>query len=646
MFFVISGFVITRLLWHELKQEQTVNLRRFFTRRVRRLGPALACMLCTVALASLVLQNPAGSQKVTAQAGVGAALFVANAVLLITAGGYFDLPAAGNPLLHTWTLSVEEQFYLLFPALLLLAWRLAQRYRKSTTQDAVVLGSVAAIFVASLVASIYLTYAHGLPLGGVDHNRRLAFYASPSRAWEFAAGSFLAIVELRLTKLRPRLGPVASWLGLGMVLGAALTFDASTPFPGLSAILPVAGTTLLILGGTGADCTVRKLLSARPMRWMGDRSYGWYLWHWPFIVFTRALVPEAGAGLLTMAAALSLLPTAASYRWVEGPLRANRSIRGRRVLRLTAVCTLLPVAAFAALVGSARLAPLAIRDLVTQHVAHADVLGGCVGNLPITTPGANGCTWNAPGARRGKVVLLGDSNAGHFAEVVRQVAQAHGLSMTLATSGGCPFADVVTRYQLPHGSDGCQAFIATWTREVVLERPVLVVLSNASSEYLRDGNGVAMYSSSEPRKVARSGPDKARMWQAALTRTLTTWAAAGVPTLVVHTVPHFASFDLASCPAFRVVLGQGCGRTLSWRSVAIQRRSAIAAETAAAAAVPGTTTLDLLDAVCPNDPCSTNRGSRWLYRDGAHLTVPFSLTLAGTFDVAFARVLGRDAREP
>jgi peptidoglycan/LPS O-acetylase OafA/YrhL len=337
VFFVISGFVITGLLQREWAAAERVRFGAFYVRRFKRLTPALALMVGSTAVASALFLSPLGPQQTVAKTAVGAMLLTANRAIAATTGGYFDPPAASNPLLNTWTLSVEEQFYLAFPALLALGWFLRSRSRRFKRSPAIIVGLVAAL---SFSLAFYGSSGYFRPTG----SWLLGFYSPLTRAWEFAVGALLA---LALTARKPTFRPRSLALYLG-VLGASLLaaslrlIDGNTPFPGPWTLLPVAGTLLLLLAGTDDSNIVTRALALRPMVKIGDWSYSIYLWHWPLIVFATLLWPASSNAIL-LAAVLSFAPALASYRWLEQPIRALAGLTRPRLATLITAVVLSPI---------------------------------------------------------------------------------------------------------------------------------------------------------------------------------------------------------------------------------------------------------------------------------------------------------------
>ena len=336
VFFVISGFVITGLLHREWEATGRIRFGAFY-----RLTPALALMVAVTAIASSLVLSPFGPQQNAAETAGGAMLLVANWVIAGATSGYFDASAETNPLLNTWTLSVEEQFYLAFPAILALGWFLAPRLRRLKHAAFVLVGVVAAVsFVLADVGST-----------GYAPSWLLGFYSPVTRAWEFALGALLALVAARLTIRARGLTLSFGLLGAGMLGMSLWLITGSTPFPGAWTLLPVIGTLLLLLAGYDTSNIVTRALATRPLSKIGDYSYSIYLWHWPFIVFAAVLWPETSYAPVA-AAALSLAPALASYRWVEQPIRTLERLPKIRLATLVAAVVLSPLLVAVA-VGSA-----------------------------------------------------------------------------------------------------------------------------------------------------------------------------------------------------------------------------------------------------------------------------------------------------
>lgn len=317
VFFVISGFLITAIIQREIRQGE-FSYAGFYQRRVRRLFPALFVVLAATLATGLAVLLP--SDLVVLGRTTAATVFFASNVYLWRHSGYFDGAAELNPLLHTWSLAVEEQFYIGLPVLLLVVNRYARR---------LVGPAVITVGLGSFVLCVALQ----------PYRPTAVFYLAPFRAWELMAGAVLAL------GLVPQLAQrwhreTLSAAGLGLLVYSIVATRAGPSFPGWAAALPVLGTAALIHAGTG-DSVVRRALSWRPVVYVGLLSYSLYLWHWPLLVYARylkGLEPLGGWRWAILAASLGL--SALSLRFVETPFRRGRRLREpRRLFARAALAT-------------------------------------------------------------------------------------------------------------------------------------------------------------------------------------------------------------------------------------------------------------------------------------------------------------------
>jgi peptidoglycan/LPS O-acetylase OafA/YrhL len=345
VFFIISGFLITGLLVREHERNGRIDLGAFYARRIRRLAPAAFLVLVTILPVSYLVLDPLTRGEVLLD-GSAAALSVSNLRFAAEASDYFAPASAPSPVLHFWSLSVEEQFYLVWPALLIAGMLLGSRFRLRRG-GAIVL--VALVFVGSFAASLALT----------ETSPGAAFYLLPTRAWELAAGALLALLPaVAVTRSRPAVAgaAVVGWLGLLAIAAAAIALDGSVAYPGLAALLPAAGAVALIAGGR-ARVGPGRLLEAPPLRFLGRISYALYLWHWPLLVLGAAalgpLTPAGAAGLV----GLALLLATASTFLVEEPIRRGLPAPTRRALSLglSAILIVAVVATSLSVVSAAEL---------------------------------------------------------------------------------------------------------------------------------------------------------------------------------------------------------------------------------------------------------------------------------------------------
>ena len=320
VFFVLSGFLITGLLLRERERWGAISLPAFYARRARRLLPAASVALIGTLVLASFLAAPLDLPEIATDT-VAAALSVANIRFAIEATDYFAGDVSRSPLLHYWSLGVEEQFYLVWPALLILATR-GLRPRLGTV---VVLGVVT---VVSFVAAYVLT----------DLSAPWAFYSLPTRAWQLGLGGLLAAGAIGIARLPGPVAALTAWVGLVAVLASGFLIQPATPYPGIAALLPTLGAAALILGGERRG-SPGSLLSATWLRFFGRISYSLYLVHWPILVLPAATLTIGAELPLATRLALGLVSIGAgylSYRFVEAPFHHGRRLLGapRRTLSL------------------------------------------------------------------------------------------------------------------------------------------------------------------------------------------------------------------------------------------------------------------------------------------------------------------------
>jgi len=457
VFFVISGYLITRIILREI-ESGSFSLLDFYTRRARRIFPALAAVLLASALAAAVLLFP-NELTLFGKSLVHATFFVAN-IFFYREQGYFSLAADVTPLLHTWSLSVEEQFYIAFPLLLLLVSRLGRRAR---------LGTMWALFVLSLALSVYL----------VKHDTPAAFFLFPPRAWELLLGCLLAARTVPEIPQRYR-EPVAV-SALVAILITTFTYHEDTPFPGLRALVPCLAAAVLIHVGAKGSTRVGTLLASAPFVALGLISYSLYLWHWPLITFYKAYTGthlEAPEKLMLCLASIAV--AYASWRYIEQPFRTGSLRRGRifSYSALAAVATCSCAVLFVATDGLANRYPESLRRIAAfkYDVGTNYRIGECF--IDAKAPGAptrvaDKCL--AIDKARADFLIIGDSHAAHywsgFAEVFPEInflqATANGCKPTYDGDGApkCRSAMVhVLKDFLPHNHVDAVILSARWSR--------------------------------------------------------------------------------------------------------------------------------------------------------------------------------------
>ncbi|WP_085693798.1 MULTISPECIES: acyltransferase family protein [unclassified Pseudomonas] len=416
VFFVISGYLITSIIWNQ-RQAGRFSFVDFWARRARRILPALFAMILVVLAVGWFLLAPKDYEELGRSVRYQV-MFVSN-LLFMRQDGYFDVASDLKPLLHTWSLAVEEQFYILFPLLLtvlsgrLKHWRLA-------------------LFGVLLVS-------FGLSVWAVSHHPEKAFFLLPMRAWELLAGAMLAVAPKSAWRLKPMAAQGLSLLGLALILLAVFGYDKATPFPGAAALLPVLGVVALILANGHRRTWVGELLSSRLMVGLGLVSYSWYLWHWPVFVFSRyASVDEPGAfdtlGLILLTLVLGYL----SWKFVETPFRERRLLAGRRQILLAGACGVLVIGLAGQSLRWTDGLPWRLSEQALQYAKGREwrpELMACLADDK-TPDDKLFCHYGAANGPA-RTLVWGDSHATALIPVFDDGAKAHAVSVMLASSPGC-----------------------------------------------------------------------------------------------------------------------------------------------------------------------------------------------------------------
>jgi peptidoglycan/LPS O-acetylase OafA/YrhL len=606
VFFVLSGYLITALLLHEFETRDRIDFVRFYARRAQRLFPALALVVLCTSLAAMALLAPL-EQPAQATAATAAITWSSNFLFAVQQLDYFGPSADSNLFLHTWSLGVEEQFYLLWPAwmvFLLGAWTWQGRNRNARHLAA---GMFATCLVCGL-GSIFLTY----------RAPELGFYMVFSRGWQFALGALCFLLPRNRPPGRPEY--TLGWLGLFAIVAAAMMVRTDVPYPGYWAILPSLGTGLVLASGRAGRGSggVGTLLSLRPLQWLGGTSYAWYLWHWPVLLLGASLVPAASHWHLVGFALISLMIAALSRHSIENPLRRSLQLKAHPwwVLGGTALLAGGIVAANSLWTAKA--------EEWSQQPAQRHY-GVVRGDQPaIYTLGCDDwhhsatvhpCVFGDPDAPH-TVLLMGDSIAGQWFPAFATHFGEHDWRLVVITKSACPMVDqpvfnAATRREY--------AECAQWRNDALAGlgswRADLVVIGSSGSYDFSAGD----WTEGTARILARIAPVAQEI-------------AVLVPTPVLP-------FDGPECLARR----DWRRRWIGMEDACVAHRSRgefPAVKNALAAAValePRARLIDLGSAVCPAGTCRAERAGMAVYRDGRHMTNTYAATLSEALGTALDR---------
>ena len=634
VFFVISGFLITGLLVRELEKTKTVSLARFYSRRAKRLLPLTVVVLAVVAVVSWLLFDPVRMEEVSLGI-VAAGLYFMNWLLAARAADYFAAGLEASPVQHFWTLAVEEQFYLVWPVLILTAAWWSRRTGLGLRP--VLAAAFALVVVSSLAYSVYSTQAQA----------GAAYFSTLTRGWELALGGLLALVPTSRVGLLPRTAAgVMAAAGLAAIAFATLRFNDDTLFPGHAALVPTLGTAAIIAAGLATTpAGPSRLLTLGPVRHIGRISYSWYLWHWPPLVFAAAiwgkLSPLEGVAVL----AASYVPALLTNRLVEKPFLHSRRLSRfpRKALALGGACTAASVALGLALLALTPTVPEAPEGEVAGAAALRDSYSlqesakavnptpreaekkenrprmyadGC--HLDLEEKRSPECVYGNPSSQT-TVVLFGDSHAMQWFPALEELAKERDWRLVGFSKSACPPARIsVYSTGLRREYRECEEWRErTIGRILQEENPDLIVTSTLNRYRAReDGKGL-------------DGDANNEAVVEGYVSTLEKLRSSGAPVAVIEDVPR-PEKNVPECVSRSLDNLQNCAFPRD-KALEEPRINARAAEE-----VGGATLVDPTPVVCPEETCPAVIGDALVALAGA-TRVPFGALL-------FWVALGKGAR--
>lgn len=613
VFFVISGFLITSIL-HQEMTAGTYSLADFYDRRIRRIFPALFLMMAATTLFAALILMPRQMQGYVGTL-VPSALFFAN-IHFENLLNYFGPAADEVPLLHLWSLAVEEQFYIFFPLVLFVLMKLG--------------GRRLAVGGLTLIALASLAYAESI----VESEQSAAFFLLQSRAWELLAGSLLAMVTL------PRLPEkAASWLGIAgaaAIVIPVFAYDKQTVFPGLWALPPVLGAVAIIHSGAFAPRgIVARALSLKGLVYVGRISYALYLWHWPMLVLIAIWkgrhTTYIESGIVILAAGVI---SGLSLKYVETPLRRGSALGGRRLLRIGAgACAILLTVGVALALQKVGRGVFPISRLGAAAEAAADDRSvfqrSCNNNARFWTPDQMqpiALCARGPGAATGSydVLVWGDSHAGATFLGLAEAVEKLGLTARLQTMAGCPpLVGGIARQEHNNGAV-CASYVNAVMDEIRRVKPKVVVLVSRWSLWTTlSGKGFALVSPEVPGGTARDRASSERVFAHMMERTVAELRKIGPQVIVLGQSPEYKPAP-AGCVATRE-FNQTGGSDACMTQTRDKAMKIIGPANevilATAGRHDGAAAFRMADIFCRDDRCTAGEGARFYYVDGDHLSV-------------------------
>lgn len=664
IFFVISGFLITGMLWREVGGTGTIRLSRFYAARARRLLPASAAVGTVTVIGSALLLPPMQVRSVTGD-GIASALYVANYRFALQDIDYFDVDRALSPFQHYWSLGVEEQFYLVWPPLLLGAAWLVRRRRQRTEVSG---PPSKAPFVVLLTLVAAASFA--LSLSATRTAPPMAFFSLPTRAWELAVGGLVFLTAAQWQRLTEPRAALTGWAGLVLILLACTRLGAGTPYPGTAALLPVIGAAMVIGAGCATpDRGCGRLLALPPFQAVGRMSYSWYLWHWPVLLLLPALAghPLGLAGRLAAVAASAGLAVL-TLHLIENPIRFATPLRRSAIRSLALGGAVTAAAVYVGLTTLVVVRPSTGHGSVAQPVAitvrepspgspvaeydtavreaFAQVQSAVTAALAVKelpsnlSPGladvssemqriyAGGCMRKelelgqpecAMGDARSPttVALVGDSHAAMWAAGFQRVATDRHWRLEVLTKGRCPLLDVPV---IVYGREytECEQWRAEILTRLHQEHPKLVVLD------MSRGYG------------GRGQPDDhtsyTTAWFNSVTRMVQELRSTGAEVLVLGPIPD-PQQPIPDCLA-KLKNPKLCSAP---RAAAVNE-AGIGSETTAVE-VGGGKYVDITPLFCTPDRCPAIIGNTLVYFDAYHTTLEYTKSLAPLLAVLADRAM-------
>jgi len=458
IFYVISGFLITNLLLREIQDRNTINFSEFYARRFKRLLPASFIVVLATGVTGWVLL-PATYRAEFGRDLIAASTYISNFLFALWNADYQNLGSTPSPFIHFWSLAVEEQFYLFWPMIILVLFKL--RGRKGIFYGVLAIASLSFIF------SLYLTARAPV----------WSFYILPTRAWEMAVGALILFTSSRIKAAiftRPQWGFLAAIL----IIAGALIFNESTAFPGIAALIPVTATALLILSRDKWPPFMDRISRLTIVQWLGKISYPLYLWHWPVLVIPEIYFSRKLTALeLILAIVLIFLLADLTHRFIEEPLR-YRDVTAKKIFIATVVATLFSISLGAVIINTYN-SSVTSKSGVTFDVDQVrqkpkNNNDGCHIHFGQTVSPL--CEYGDRESRT-TIVLYGDSHAAQWLPALDIVGRNNGFKVISLTKSACPSAEVIKELSSQYQVGDCQAFRNSSVNRIMRERPLAVIMT-------------------------------------------------------------------------------------------------------------------------------------------------------------------------
>lgn len=599
IFFVISGFLITRILVDEITNTGKINLLTFYARRLQRLLPTLILVILITGIALRFLL-PHSLQPEQASAAAAAALWISNFHFALSETNYFGNQAETNAFLHTWSLGVEEQFYLFWPTLIIAAYV----FHKSITTLKIFF--IAIIFI-SFLACVYTS----------KQNSEIAFYMMPLRAWQFAAGALIFLFSNKMLLLQKQTIQGMTWTGISLIILSAIALKGNIAYPSFWAALPTLGTALMLAAGSATVQTIPgTLIKSRYMQIIGKVSYSWYLWHWPILTIGKATFPQIGLSEKLLLAILSLFIATATYYYFENPIRHWKVLASKPGWKIIAAFFIMVMANIFFIRWHTDAARNAEKLATHTYDVEADIpiiYGmGCDDWYHSST--VKTCQFGNKEAKN-TAVIIGDSIGLQWFPALETIFNKPDWKLIVITKSACPIANVSIFYKRI-GREYTEC--ADW-RNAALKK-----IAEITPDILFIGSG----------QEYDISPTE---WETGSQYILSNVTNHVKSIFIIRATPML-SFNGPQCLAQANQL-EALGGYLNCKSTADTEKniniwSSIKKSTVG---YPNVNFVDMNDIVCPDKVCSAKIDSTIVFRDAQHLTATFAKGIASHFDTAIKK---------
>jgi peptidoglycan/LPS O-acetylase OafA/YrhL len=626
VFFVISGFLITSIIRDEMAAN-TFSLGHFYERRIRRIFPALFLMIGVTLLAAILISYPPADLAMLAKSTVSTTFFLANYFFIDSlAGGYFSPAAETQPLLHTWSLAVEEQFYLAFPALLLLLRRL---------RTSLLFAILLTLLILSLGASEYL----------VRHDPVTAFFSTPTRAWELLLGALLSFGP-RSQSFARHWRCMGTFAGLALIALSIIYFDDEHQFPGYAALLPTLGASAIILSNFGTENITGGLLRHPVLVYIGKISYPLYLWHWPVLVgfFTLTGSVDLEVWQLVAAIGLTFVLSALTWRFVEIHFRFGGLFPRRKTIFLTSAALMLTLGTVGHLIKSFDGLPGRLPERI-QAISNPDLLRAtdseqCLhGGSPEWLDNPNEVLTHlcqlGPEGSSPDFVLWGDSHAEAIRSGVAVAANNLGLSGVYAGYGACPPIIGLRRYEKSEEHQ-CTAFNNA-ILQLVKDAHVPVVILHGRWALAYNGDRYEGENGKTMKLTDGETDENAEVFEELLGETVAQLQSTGVYVIIVTSIPEI-SFNVPTLLTRKALADIPIQNLRSDELVGFERRNTRLLEFFEQLRQRNGVTLVRPDlTLCNDEGCLiSSPTSEPFYYDNHHLSITGARYLAPLFESALS----------